>query len=263
MANDALAVRVSRKGPVASVTLNRPEAGNAIDMDMARGLFDAATLCDHDPTIRAVLLRAEGARFCVGGDLSSIASASQAAGGCVKLLTTQIHAAISVFTRMNKPLVTEVRGAAAGAGLGLAILGDIVLASPSAQFTTAYAGVGLSADGGTSWLLPRLVGLRRAQEMFMTNRRVQATEAAEIGLITRVVADDILSEEAASIASRLASGPTLTYGSVRSLLLGSFTSTLETHLELEGRGIATAAMTADGQEGVAAFLAKRDPCFTG
>jgi 2-(1,2-epoxy-1,2-dihydrophenyl)acetyl-CoA isomerase len=164
--------------------------------------------------------------------------------------------------RMNKPVVTAINGSAAGAGVGLAILGDIALAGPRAQFALAYGAIGLSPDGGATWLLPRLVGLRRAQELCLRNQRVTAEQAAAMGLVTRVVEGDLMAE-AMAVAQDLARAATPALGVTRRLLLDSATASLETQLDAESRGIASLARTAEGKEGIAAFLEKRAPKFTG
>ena len=171
-------IRLERIGAVARITFDQPDRGNVVDAAMATELLDAAATCDQDPSIRCVLLTGSGKLFCGGGDAGAFAAAGDDAPRIVSSLTGVFHAAISRLARMDKPLVTAVNGGAAGAGLGLAILGDIVLAGTRAHFSFGYTAIGFSPDGGTSWLLPRLIGLRRAQEMVLTNRRVGAEEAA-------------------------------------------------------------------------------------
>lgn len=201
--------------------------------------------------------------FCVGGDIGAFAGAGERLPDLLLEETGYLHSAVARLARMNKPLVTAVQGFAAGAGFSLAMLGDIVLAGRSAQFTLAYTGIGLSPDGGASWLLPRLVGFRRAQDMILRNARLNAEQALEEGLVTEVIDDLALNEHALAVADELASGPTRAFGRVRDLLLGSFSETLETHLEREARHIASASTTIDGLEGISAFVEKRRPTFRG
>jgi 2-(1,2-epoxy-1,2-dihydrophenyl)acetyl-CoA isomerase len=255
-------VLLERDGAVARVTLNRPEVGNALDLTMARALMEAVIACDEDDTVRCVLLTGAGRLFCVGGDVAAFARAGDQLPAFLKEITVYVHAAVARLMRMNKPVVTAVNGAAAGAGVGLAILGDVALAGPRAQFALAYGALGLSPDGGSTWLLPRLVGLRRAQELCLRNRRVTAQEAAAIGLVTRVV-DGELMDEAMDVARDLAASATPALGVTRRLLLDSATASLEAQLDAESRGIAGLARTTQGKEGVAAFLEKRAPVFTG
>jgi len=250
-----------RNGAVVTLRLNRPEVGNALDVAMAAALLEAANECDIDTSVRCVVITGTGKMFCVGGDIGLFAEAGDQLPDKLHELTTYLHAAISRLLRMNKPLVTVMNGTAAGAGLSLALLGDVALAAESAKFALAYGGIGLSPDGGSTWLLPRLIGLRRTQEIAISNRRLDATEAAAIGLITRAVPDAELAAEAAALTSTLAAGPTRAIGLTRNLLLSSFGNSLEEQLDLEARFIAEAGGGAEGREGVAAFLAKRKPDY--
>ena len=174
-----------------------------------------------------------------------------------------LHAATSRFARMRAPLVVAVQGAAAGAGLSLAVSGDLVLAAESSTFTSAYTAAGVSPDGSSTYFLPRLIGLRRTQELMFTNRRLSAAEALEWGLVTQVVADSKLADEARALAGRLAGGATAAFGHVKQLLHESFQGSLETQLERESRGIAEMGAGLDGPEGIRAFTEKRKPDFRG
>jgi 2-(1,2-epoxy-1,2-dihydrophenyl)acetyl-CoA isomerase len=223
----------------------------------------AAIECDENPDVRAVVLTGAGKMFCAGGDLKAFAGFGDALPAKLKELTTYLHAATSRFARMDAPLVCAINGVAAGAGMSLGVSGDLVLAGESAKLTMAYTGAGLSPDGSSTFFLPRLIGLRRTQELMITNRRLSAAEALEWGLLTKVVPDDALVSEAHALASQLAHGPTRAYGMVKQLLATSFSETLETQLELESRGIAGMAATPDGREGIAAFVEKRAPKFSG
>ena len=250
-------------GPIARLTLNRPNAGNAIDQAMANALLDAAIRCDADGTIRCVVLTGSGKLFCSGGDIRAIASADTDAVGFLSKLAGTLHMAQTRFLRMAKPLLVLINGPAAGAGMSLAISGDVAIAAQSAHFTAAYGGVGLTPDGGMSWFLPRHVGLRRAQEIILTNRRVPASEAAELGMVTRTVPDEDLVAEGEAAALALANAATGAIAGARALLLESASSQLEAQLERETRTIAAAGGTADFREGAAAFLARRKPAFKG
>jgi 2-(1,2-epoxy-1,2-dihydrophenyl)acetyl-CoA isomerase len=256
-------VLLERDGAVARITLNRPDVGNALDIPMARALMEAAIACDEDDTVRCVLLTGAGRLFCAGGDVAAFSSAGEQLPAFLKEITVYVHAAVTRLVRMNKPVVTAINGAAAGAGIGLAILGDIAIADPRASFALAYTGIGMSPDGGTTWLLPRLIGLRRTQELCLRNRRVGAEEAATIGLVTRVAAEGKLADEALEVAHELASAATSALGATRRLLLESASNSLEAQLDAESRAIAGQARTRDGKEGIASFLEKRPPHFTG
>ncbi len=257
--NDPLLVEV--ESGIARVTLNRPAAGNSLNVPLARALMEASIRCDEDDAVRCVLLSAAGRMFCAGGDIQAFTAAGAGAPALIKELTGYLHMAIARFARMDKPLVTAVNGPAAGAGVGLAVLGDIVLAARAAHFTLAYTHIGLSPDGGCTWLLPRLIGLRRAQELMLTNRRVPAEEAERIGLVTQAVDDQALLTSAAAQARQLADAATRALGATRRLLVASFDASLETHLEHEARSIADLGGTGHFREGIAAFSGKRRPDF--
>ncbi|WP_066663870.1 MULTISPECIES: enoyl-CoA hydratase/isomerase family protein [unclassified Sphingomonas] len=254
-------VRIERNGPIGSIILDRPTAGNAIDLDLARALLEAAIEVDEDDAVRCVLLTGEGRMFCAGGDINAFTQAGDRIGQLLKAITSQLHAAIATLFKMNKPLVTAINGPVAGAGLSLAILGDIVVAAPEASFTPAYGKVGLSPDGGATWLVPRLIGLRRAQELFLRNTKLTAHAAAQIGLITRVAEDGALQDEAMRIAAELVAGPISALGATRDLLLEGWGNSFEAHLEAERRSIARQGGHFEGREGIEAFAQKRGPRF--
>jgi 2-(1,2-epoxy-1,2-dihydrophenyl)acetyl-CoA isomerase len=247
---------------VARVTLNRPRHGNAINTAMAQTLVDVAIRCDTDAAIRCVLLTGTGSIFCAGGDIGMFAAAGEKAPALLGELAALVHFAEARLVRMRKPLVVLVNGPAAGAGMSLALLGDVVIAVHSAHFTAAYGALGLTPDAGMSWLLPRLVGLRRAQDILMTNRRVAADEALAIGMITRLVADDKLAGEM-RVAADLADGSTFALGGIRALLADSFSTVLEAQLEHEARSIVTASGNPESRERITAFLERRKPQFQG
>jgi 2-(1,2-epoxy-1,2-dihydrophenyl)acetyl-CoA isomerase len=256
------ALHLDVRANVARITLDRPPA-NAVDGRMARDLFDASLECDRRPDVRAVLLTGRGRMFSAGGDLGAFAEAGDAVGALLKEITTHLHAAISRFVRADAPIVAAVNGAAGGGGLSLVAACDLVVAGASASFTSAFTRAGLSPDGSSTWFLPRKVGLARALELTLTNRTLSAEEAREWGLVTRVVADDDLDGEAAALAERLAAGPTRAFGETRRLLLTATGESLETQMEHEAQAIARTAASADGQEGITAFLAKRPTAFRG
>ena len=248
---------------VATITLNRPDAANALNLTMARELSDVAIECDESGEVRAVVIRGTGKMFCAGGDLSVFADAGDKAAAVVKQMAGDLHMGISRLTRMNAPVIAAVNGTAAGAGFSLAVAADLVVSVDSAKYMMAYTNAGLSPDGSSTYFLPRRIGDRRARELMITNRMLSATEALDWGLINQVVSEDEFDDAVAALASRIANGPTLAYGQVKSLLNASFDNGLETQMELETRGIADMARSTDGQEGIRAFLAKRKPEFKG
>jgi 2-(1,2-epoxy-1,2-dihydrophenyl)acetyl-CoA isomerase len=164
---------------------------------------------------------------------------------------------------MNKPVITAINGTAAGAGFSLAIAGDFVISADTAKYTLAYTAAGLSPDGSSTYVLPRLVGMRKAMELMITNRVLSAAEALDWGLVSEVVPTADVMTRANELASQLANGPSSAFGQVKHLLMSSFQNGYETQLQLETDGIANMAATSDGKEGIAAFLAKRKPSFTG
>jgi len=254
---------LERSGAVARVTLDRPDAANALNGQMMSDLLDVSIALDEDPTVRAVVLTGRGPMFCAGGDLAEFSRAGDTLPALLKKLTTIFHGAVARFARMDAPLITAINGTAAGAGFSLAVAGEYAMAAESARFTMAYTNAGLTPDGSSTFFISRLAGLRRAQELMITNRLLSAREAVDWCLVNEVVPDDRLQDEAMALAERLASGPTRAFGSVKRLLLQSAGDALESQMEAEARAIADAARSADGREGIAAFLAKRKPSFTG
>lgn len=248
---------------LARLTLNRPEAYNTLNKALAESLMAAAVRCAHGSDVRAVLLTAAGANFCGGGDLKSFHAQGDGVGAHVREVTYLLHAACAMFARMDAPLVIAAQGAVAGAGLSIALLGDLVYAAESAFFTMAYTAAGLSPDGGSTFLLPRVVGLRRAQEMALTNRRLSAAEAVDWGIATAAIADAELQVHAAEVARKLAAGPGRAFGRAKRLLIDSFDTGFEAQMDREGRYIAESAVEPDGREGIDAFVNKRKPTFTG
>jgi 2-(1,2-epoxy-1,2-dihydrophenyl)acetyl-CoA isomerase len=255
-------VLLERRGAVATLTLNRPEKGNAIDVPMARALLEAAIACDIDAEIRCVVIRSRGRMFCAGGNVADLHAKGEALPELLQEITAYLHAAISRFARMQKPVISAIHGAAAGAGVGLAAIADIALAEPSAHFTLAYSRIGLSPDAGATWLLPRLIGLRRAQELALTNRRVSAEEAATIGLITRVVAEGQLELEVEALSDTLVQAATGALGRTKRLLLDGATTGIEGQLEAESAAIAAQGATAESRAGIEAFVERRPPAFS-
>lgn len=250
------------QGGIATITLNRPEAGNAMSWELVDSFSHVVERLTATPGVRAVLIRAEGKNFCVGGDIRSFASENDPAD-FIERLARRLHEGLALLAQHPAPVIIAAQGASAGAGLSLVASGDVVLVSRSASFAMAYTGIGLTADGGATWLLPRLIGLRATQEMAYLGRRLDALEAVDLGLATRVVADDALADEAAAIAARIAAGPTGAFGGVKRLLAQSHDTSLPNHLDAEATAIGVAMAGKDAREGVAAFLERRKPAFHG
>jgi 2-(1,2-epoxy-1,2-dihydrophenyl)acetyl-CoA isomerase len=247
---------------IGTITLQRPDAGNAVDLGLAADLRVAVLDAERDPEVRVVVLRGAGASFCVGGDLRSFAGRDDLATH-LREVTSHLHAAIVGLARIDAPVIVAVQGSAAGAGLGLACGGDLVVATESARFVVAYTRVGLNPDGGSSWFLPRLLGLRRAQELALLNPILDAPAALAAGLVTRVVPDAALDAEVTRLAAELARGPTRAIGEAKRLLRSSLDHPLAVHLEAEAAAIVRSAGRPDAAEGITAFLEKRPPDFSG
>ena len=241
------------EGRVATLRLNRPDQGNAIDESMAADLAEAATQIAERSDVRAVLIAGNGPNFTVGGDLSLFAgTAREQLPNRLRRMIDSYHLAIERLTSIDAPVVAAVRGGAGGGGLGLLYAADIVIAADDARFALGYGALGLTAD---------MVGMRRAQELFLLNRRLTAQEALVFGLVSRLAPSDAVESEAAAIVATLAAGPTRAHGAVRRMLRQSFETGLSDQLDAEKESIVEASRTGDAQEGIAAFVAKRRPQF--
>ena len=249
-------VQVEVRDRVATLTLHRPDFSNALTLELARELLSVALRCEADPEICAVVLTGSGKHFCFGGDLRAMREQGEGAPGYLNELTTHLHAALSAFTRMRAPVIAAVNGTAAGAGVGLACAADLALCARSSRFSLAYTGVGLAPDGSVSFLLPRIVGRRRAMELLLLNRVLSAEEALAWGLVNQVIDDADLAVQAQALAAKLASGPTESFGATKRLLDASSPG-LEAQMALEGRTIAAMSSHPHGREGIAAFIEKR------
>jgi 2-(1,2-epoxy-1,2-dihydrophenyl)acetyl-CoA isomerase len=260
MANQTVLFEV--RNHVAHITLNRPQAGNSLDLETAKELADVSLECERNRDVRAVLINGAGNTFSAGGDVKAFA-AQKDLSRYLRDMTPHIHLAISRLVRLDAPVIAAVEGAAAGFGFSLAISCDLVLAAESAIFVMAYTKIGLAPDGGSTYFLPRLVGMKRALELALTNRRLSAREAHDWGLVTEVVPAERLAARAEELAGSLAQGATATFGSAKRLLHSGWNQSLETQMELESRAIAEAGGTADGKEGIKAFVEKRKAKFAG
>jgi 2-(1,2-epoxy-1,2-dihydrophenyl)acetyl-CoA isomerase len=248
---------------VARIVLHRPEAFNAVSLKLALELREALRRVEMDRGIRALILTGEGKAFCAGGDVAAFHAALPAPEQLIKDIVLPLHDAVAIMTAMDKPVIAAVNGVAAGAGAGLMLASDLAIAGQSAKLALAYAGIGASPDGGTTYYLPRIVGLRKALQLALESRTLDATEAHGLGIFSEVVPDAALQATALERATRLAAGPTRAYGATKRLLHASFDSSFESQLMREGRSIAAMASTADFAEGVTAFAQKRKPSFTG
>lgn len=239
---------------VVELRLDDPGRGNALDLRTAEALRDTAAEVVADPG-GAVLLRSTGGSFCVGGDLRAFAGLGAGTGAYVHAVASAAHAAIQALYELPVPLVTAVRGAAAGGGIGLAVVGDIVLAGRSARFRLAYTAIGLTPDCGASWFLPRLLGPRRAADLILTNRVLTGDDAERWGLVSRSVDDGELDDAARRIAADLAAGAGDALRASKGLLRVGAGEELRRHLAEEARLIAALADGRQAQDRMASFLA--------
>jgi 2-(1,2-epoxy-1,2-dihydrophenyl)acetyl-CoA isomerase len=254
---------LERKDRLGRITLNRPEAYNALNLELARELFDAALELDESHQIRVIVLTGAGKAFCAGGDVKEFVKQVTREEHHLKELTAYLHMTVSRLVRSQKPVLMAVNGVAAGGGMSLAMAGDIVVAAESARFTMAYARIGATPDGSGTYFLPRLVGLRRAMEVYLLNRPLTAREAFEWGLVTRVAPDAEFLGVVESLAQELADGPTLAFGAAKVLFHHATHESLETQMEMESEAIVRAGQTEDFRRAVLAFAEKKEPVFGG
>ena len=254
-------VEVETRGAVALVTLNRPDSSNTLNLQVAMDLLAAAMTCGRNPSVRAVVLTGAGKNFCFGGDLRGMLAKGQAADAYLRELTTYLHEAISHFVRMDPPVIAAVNGTAAGAGVGLVAMADLAVCGASAKFNMAYTGVGLTPDAGTSFLLPRAVGVEARDGADAAESLAACGRGAGLGTREPGRARTTRSSTAAlELGERLAAGATQAFGRTKRLVshsLGAF----ESQMVLERETIAAAAGSEEGLEGISAFLEKRKPGY--
>jgi 2-(1,2-epoxy-1,2-dihydrophenyl)acetyl-CoA isomerase len=253
---------VERNGAIATITLNRPEARNALDMTMRQELATALDEIEGDLAARVLILTGAGGHFCAGGDVKSMrARRSTAAEGRtrVELLNRMVLRLVD----FPRPTIAMVDGVAVGAGTNLALCCDVVIASDRARFGELFNKIGLVPDGGGTWLLPRLVGMARAKELIYTGDIFDAAEAARLGLVNRVVPASELERETRGLAEKIAAGPPAAQRLAKHMLNRAATTDLATALDLEAYSQGLSITSDDHQEGLAAFFDKRAPRFTG
>ncbi len=260
-ANDPTApLLLERQGAIATLRLNRPDALNAINVPMAQALLAAVQTIAADPSVRAVVITGNGKGFMAGGDLATLRA--DPVKGAADLLEP-LNAAVALLGQINEPVIAQVHGVAAGAGLSLMLQADFVLAAEGTRLNLAYINLGTSCDVGASWALPRLVGQRRALEIALLGESFSASDAERMGLIYRVLPAAELEAAVLQLAQRLAAGPTVAYGHMRRLMRSSFDNDLPTQLAAEAAAFAQCARTSDLPEGIEAFFTKRPAVFQG
>lgn len=246
---------------VAHITLNRPEKFNAFNREMALLLQSTLTECQTNSNIRAVLLTGSGKAFCAGQDLAEVIDPQ--GPGMNRILSEHFNPIVMQLISLSKPVVVAVNGVAAGAGANLALCGDVVLCNEGASFIQAFTKIGLIPDTGGTYLLPRTIGRQRASALMMLGDKVTAPEALQMGMVYKTFAEGTLQQEATAIAERLAAMPTQALALTKKALQSSVISSLEEQLHTEDMLQQKAAATSDFKEGVAAFIEKRTPTFTG
>ncbi|MFD9128067.1 enoyl-CoA hydratase/isomerase family protein [Kitasatospora sp. NPDC059571] len=261
-------VRYELDGALAVITINRPDAMNALDVATKVALRDTVAGAAADPAVRAVLLTGAGDRaFCVGQDLKEhlglLKRAEETGEGALRTVAEHYNPLLRSLAGMRKPTIAAVNGVAAGAGAGLAFACDFRIVADTAGFNTSFVGVALTADSGVSWTLPRLVGHARATELLMLPRTVKASEALTLGLATRVVPAAELAETARAFAAELAAGPTVAYGAVKESLAYGASHSLSELLDKEDELQTLAGASEDHTIAVRAFVAKETPRYVG
>ena len=260
-------LEVSINDGIATLTMNRPEARNALSMDMRSELCNALHDVEIDASVRCVVLKGAGDHFMAGGDVKGMGETIKKSADEIKkefmLRIHDLHPIMFAMRRMPKPIIASCRGAAAGAGVSMALACDLVIAAEDAFITLAYCKIGTSPDGSSSFHLPRAVGIKRAMEIALLGDRFSAQTAKDIGMINFVVPNDELESETQKLATRLAAGPTHVYGNTKALFYRSLESEFESQLQAEAEYFSDCASRPDFKEGVTAFIEKREPRFTG
>lgn len=241
----------------ATIWLDRPDSGNAVDLGFALALKRAMQSCERDPHVRVIVIRGRGRLFCAGGDLLAIRRQGAAAPTYVKELLSHLHEALALIATIKVPVVAAVNGTAAGAGLALAAACDLTVAIDSAKFVMAYTKIGLTPDASSTWFLPRLIGLKRALDLTLTNRPVSAAEAREWGLVSEVLCEPEFEPYVEQLTATLARGATTAFGLAKQLLRTSHTRSLDEQMQLESEVLCNVLAGAEAAEGLDEFALSR------
>lgn len=254
-------IEVKADGAIVQILLNRPEAFNALDLDLVEALAGHLTTFAADDAVRGIVISGNGKAFCAGGDLKWVSGYPHGASAAFHKLVGRAHQAVTEIRRMKKPVIAAINGIAAGGGFSLALACDLRVMARSAILRQAYTSNGLCIDGGGTFTLPRMVGLARALEIVAFDRPISSEQALAWGLVTKVVEDGRALEEAVKMAHELSRCSVSSFGWSKQLLTDSFNTAFETHIERERAGICSCAAHADGREGLQAFMEKRKPAF--
>ncbi len=258
---------VSHDNGIATLVMNRPESRNALSMEMRAQLASVLHDIERDSSVRCVVLKGAGEHFMAGGDVKGMAESIKKSSEEIHkeflLRIHDLHPIMFAMRRMPKPIIASCRGAAAGAGVSIALACDLIIAAEDAFFTLAYCRIGTSPDGSSSFHLPRAVGIKKAMEIALLGDRFDARAAQAMGMINFVVPEAELDQETDKLATRLASGPTHVYGNTKALLYRSLESEFESQLQAEAEYFADCAARRDFKEGVSAFVEKREANFSG
>lgn len=263
MSAEAEPILLHMEGGIARIRFNRPQVLNAINEAAVLAFKRAVETVAASQTVRVVVLSGEGKGFLAGGDVARFHEAGDQAAEVVSSIIGPFHSALKTLTGLDQPVIAALHGAVAGAGLSMALAADLAIAAQDAKFTLAYTRIGTSPDGGASWALPRVVGLRKAMELALLSDVIGADEALRLGLVNEVVPSEALAERVDALAARLSDGPTRAFGRVKALLRGSFERTLPQQLQAEQDSFLSCVGTRDFREGTAAFVEKRAAHFRG
>lgn len=256
-------VQLSRHDQVATITFNRPEAMNTFNKDMAHDLATATEEVKNDDTVRAVILNGAGHLFMAGGDLQFFYESLDTMPNGVDKLIGLLNTSVKNLLTMPKPVVASVHGSVAGAGISLMLACDLIVAAESTKFTLAYSGIGLSPDGGATYLLPRAVGSKKAMQWLMLSDVFDAQTALAHGLINWAVPTDDLQKKTKEVIAQISNGPTQSYAHIKRLVNDTWHMTLDEHLQQEGDAFASCTTTNDFKTGVTSFLQKKQAVFSG
>lgn len=260
---DEQPVLLRNDGAIAHIRFNRPHVLNALNAECAYALLAACKTVASDKNNRVVVISGEGRAFMSGGDIGSFSKGMAGNEKFFHELIGVFHETMEILAALPRPVVASLNGAVAGAGLSVAMIADLAIAADDAKFTLAYSRLGTSPDGSSSWSLPRIVGVRKALEIALLSDVFDAQEAQRLGIVNKVVPAASLAEETDKLARRLAEGPTFAYGHIKQLIRQSHLNTLHDQLAKEGDAFVSCSQTKDFAEGVAAFVGKRAPKFSG